>query len=237
MKRYKMKNIKEMLGLSKTPIAIGFLASPPAGVPQWNGDAVPAGCVFWQKAMSGQTFYTVPSDHFNCAVGSYTHNIPLSQERAHELNDTIGFMTENNYVAMSEVPGIPTLKTSPAVVAYGPVDQAGFNPDLVLIAANPAQAMLVYESVIKAGAGNALTNALGRPACAILPLTMGNGQTAISLGCKGNRTFTGLPDHEMYVAIPAEKWEGVVQKLTEVLDANSVMGKHYTNHKAQFAAA
>src|SRR5687767_14004991 len=70
----------ELLGLGKAPIAIGFFESPPPGVPRWEGGAVAAGCMFWEKAMSGQTFYTVPSDHYNCAVGSYTHRIALPAE-------------------------------------------------------------------------------------------------------------------------------------------------------------
>ena len=231
----KASGLEEILGLSKPPIAIGFFASPPAGIPRWEGEPVAAGCIFWEKAMHGKSFHTVPSDHYDCAVGSYTHKIALPPERVHELNDTIGFMVENNYVATSEVPGIPTLDRSPGAVAYGPVDHAGFKPDLVLIAAKPAQAMLIYEAAIKAGAGSALTNALGRPACAVLPLTTKNGQMSISLGCKGNRTFTGLPDEEMYVAIPGDKWEAVVAKLTETHEANLAMEKYYANRKIQFA--
>ena len=224
-----------ILGLSKPPIAIGFFESPPAGVPRWEGGSVAAGCVFWDKAMNGQTFYTVPSDHYNCAVGSYTHRIAQPAERAQELDDTLAFMAENHYVAASEVPGIPTLAKSPGAVAYGPVDGAGFKPNVVLIAAKPAQAMLIYEAAIKAGAGSALTNAMGRPACAVLPLTTTNGQTSISLGCKGNRTFTGLPEEEMYVAIPGDKWEAVIEKLTETHAANLAMGKYYSNRKTQLA--
>lgn len=137
-----------LLGLSKPPIAIGFFESPPTGVPRWDGGPVAAGCMFWEKAMSGQSFYTVRSDHYNCAIGSYTHKIALPVERAHELNDTIAFMAENKYVATAEVPGIPTLARSPGAVAYGPMDGAGFKPDVVLIAAKPAQAMLDRKSVV-----------------------------------------------------------------------------------------
>lgn len=228
--------LERSLGVNKPPIAIGFLDSPPAGIPRWEGGAVAAGCVFWDEAMKGRAFYTLPSDHYNCAVGSYTHNISLPPERAHELQETIEFMAENNYVAASEVPGIPALAKSPAVVAYGPVDRAGFKPDIVLIALKPAQAMLVYEAALKAGAGSGLTNSLGRPACAVLPLTTSSGLTSISLGCKGNRTFTGLSDEEMYVAIPGEKWDAVIEKLTETNDANAAMADFYSNRKAQFAS-
>ena len=131
-------------------IAIGFFDSPPPGVPRWSGGAVPAGCTFWRKALDGQTFYTLPADHYNCAVGSHTHKIPLPAERAHELTDTIGFMAQNKYVAMEEVPGIPTLGQAPGAVAYGPIEGAGFKADVVLIAAKPAQAMLIYEAALKA---------------------------------------------------------------------------------------
>lgn len=216
-------------------IAIAFFDSPPPGVPRWQGGAVPAGCVFWEKAMRGQSFYTLPADHYNCAVGSHTHKLPLPPERAHELQETVAFMARSNYVATEEVPGIPTLAGTPGAVAYGPIEGAGFRADVVLIAAKPAQAMLIYEAALKAGAGSALTNALGRPACAVLPLTTGSCETSISLGCKGNRTFTGLPDEEMYVAIPGDKWPAVAEKLAEAQEANQAMGSFYQGRKAQFS--
>jgi uncharacterized protein (DUF169 family) len=93
--------------------------------------------------------------------------------------------------------------------------------------------MLIYEAAIKAGAGSAVTNALGRPACAVLPLTTTSSQTSISLGCRGNRTFTGLPDEEIYVAIPGDKWEAVLEKLTEAHEANTAMERYYCDRKTQ----
>jgi len=102
---------------------------------------------------------------------------------------------------------------------------------------NPRVSARADEAAIKARAGSALTNALGRPACAVLPLTTASGQTSVSLGCKGNRTFTGLPDESMYVAIPGDKWELVVEKLAETQQANSAMGKYYEARKQQFATA
>lgn len=223
----------ELLGLGRPPIAIGFFDSPPPGVPRWEGGPVAAGCMFWEKAMGGHTFYTVPSDHYNCAVGSYTHRIALPAERAHELNDTIVFMAEKNYLVPAEVPGIPTLAKSPGAVVYGPIEGARFHADVVLIAAKPVHAMLIYEAAIKAGASSAVTNALGRPACAVLPLTTTSSQTSISLGCRGNRTFTGLPDEEIYVAIPGDKWEAVLEKLTVAHEANAAMERYYCDRKTQ----
>jgi uncharacterized protein (DUF169 family) len=185
--------------------------------------------------MNGEAFYTVPADHYNCAVGSHTHSIPLPEARANELMDTVGFMVNSGYVKMEEVPGIPTLPSSPNVIAYAPVDQATFAPNVVIVAATPAQAMSIYEAALRAGATSAVMGSLGRPACAALPLAIGTGAAAISLGCKGNRTFTGLPDAEMYVCIPGDKWQGVLDHLGEILDANNTMGAHYTAHQQRFA--
>lgn len=223
------------LGLSRPALGIGFFAEAPEGVAQWSDGPVPAGCVFWDKAMSGAIFYTVAADHHNCAVGAYVHNIALPAERAHELTDTLTFMDSNNYVSMAEVPGIPTLASSPAFIAYAPVDSGAFTPDVVLLSAKPAQAMLIYEAAIKAGASTGLANALGRPACAVLPLTITTGQTSISLGCRGNRTFTALSDDEMYVSVPGDKWAAVVEAMDVTASADATMSAHYGSHNAAFA--
>src|ERR1700756_4362389 len=103
-------------------------------------------------------------------------------------------MVSKEYLRMEEVPGIPVLEKTPAFMSYGPVENAAFRHDLVLMAAKPAPAMLIYEAALRAGAANTLANALGRPACAVLPLAKKSGLTSISLGCMGNRTFTELPE-------------------------------------------
>lgn len=232
-----MTNVQQLLGLSKPPVAIGFLDSAPEGVEAWSGGAAPAGCFFWKLAQEGQTFYTVPADHYNCAVGAHTHKIALPEERADELGQTIGFMVKNNYLAMAEVPGIPTLAETPAVIAYAPIDTAPFVPSVVVVAALPAQAMLLYEAALQAGAASALINTLGRPGCAVLPLALQTGAAAFSLGCKGNRTFTGLPDAEMYLSIPGKQWAAVAEQVGRVHQANQAMASHYNQHQEQFRVA
>jgi uncharacterized protein (DUF169 family) len=177
--------------------------------------------------MDGRAFYTVPEDHYNCAVGSYTHALALPPDRGAVLEDTIGFMVGNGYLQIAEVPSIPVLPKPPAVIAYAPVDRAPFDPAVVLIAAKPYAAMIIYEAALLAGAGDALTHALGRPGCAVLPLAVNAGSAALSFGCKGNRTFTGLPDDELYVAIPGGKWKEVESAIESILNANAAMETYY----------
>ncbi len=226
--------LQETLGLSAPPIAIGFSDTPPANLERWQGGAVPAGCVFWREAMNGRSFYTVPADHYNCAVGAYTHGIEVP---APQLEDTVKFMVSSEYLRMEEVAGIPTLEKRPGYISYGPAETASFPHDLIIVAAKPAAAMLIYESALRAGAGNALANILGRPACALLPLVSKTGLASLSLGCMGNRTFTGLPDEELYVCIPSGHWSTVLTRSTEIGRANSAMKQFYRSRQAQFATS
>jgi uncharacterized protein (DUF169 family) len=222
------------LGLSGSPVAIGFLDEVPPGVERWTGGEVPAGCTFWRFAKEGKTFYTEPSDHWNCAVGSYTHAISLPPERGAALQDTVGFMVGSGYIEMSEVPGIPVLPKAPKFIAYGPVENVPFQPDVILIASRPAAAMLLYEAAVRSGAAAALSPAMGRPACAVLPLAKGQDSSAFSFGCKGNRTYTGLPDDELYFCVPAGKWESFVKELATLEDANQKIEDYSLGRRSQF---
>jgi hypothetical protein len=86
------------------------------------GRCVPAGCSLWRAAMNGRGFYTVPSEHFNWAVGAYTHAMAIPVERgAALLNNTIGIMAGSGYLRMEEIPSIPVLPKTPQFVAYAPV--------------------------------------------------------------------------------------------------------------------
>lgn len=228
-----MNTFEQTLGLTKKPIAVGFFDDDaPAGVDQWTGGAVPASCAFWREAWEGRTFYTVPADHYNCAVGAYTHNIPQPVERETALNDTIAFMISSGYLQMAEVPMIPVLPKTPKYVAYGPAEERRFRADVVVIAATPAAMMMIYEAALRAGVGNIAMPALGRPGCAVLPMAFNSGSSSLSFGCKGNRTFTGLPEQELYLAIPGTKWDTVADTLRVIANANATMEAHYKHHEA-----
>jgi uncharacterized protein (DUF169 family) len=229
-----MSSIRDRLGLSSSPVAVGFFEAPPAGVARWDGGAVPAGCSFWRQAMNGKTFYTQASDHYNCAVGSHTHGIALPAERAGELMETVGFMVSSQYLDMSEVPGIPVHKGPNAVVAYAPLDEAPFSPHAVICAANPGTAMILYEAALRSGAGDGLTPTLGRPGCASIPLAESTGKAVLSFGCKGNRTFTELSGAELYFVVPGAAWPKVEAQIETVLAANETMTGYYEAKKSQF---
>ena len=147
---------------------------------------------------AGQVFYTVPSDHYNCPVGSYTHNIALPSEREADWTETLGLMVESGYIKMEEVPGLPRLPKTPAVTVYAPLSQTPVAPDVVLVAGIPAKLMLLHEAAIRAA--KTVLPLLGRPTCMAIPAALSGG-VASSLGCIGNRVYTGLADDQFYTVV------------------------------------
>ena len=96
------------LRLASRPVSVTFLDTEPAGIDEFTGTE-PSGCSFWRLAAKGRVFYTLPSDHFNCAVGAYTLNIPLSPEREKETEQTLQMMFGVGYIRPEDVPGNSTL--------------------------------------------------------------------------------------------------------------------------------
>ncbi len=222
----KSTSVKELLMLRVPPVAIGLFSEPPAGVSRYADEPAPSGCTFWQRAQEGLVFYTLPEDHL-CAVGSHTHNMAPSASAPVDLQGTIELMVENRYIEEEEVPAIPTLNDSPRVVAYGPADASAFEADVVIVAAEPSRAMLLFEAALRAGAGDPAATILGRPGCAVVPQAVNSGRAALSFGCMGNRTYTGLLDSELYLAIPGGKWAAVAASLEEIMNANASMAAYY----------
>jgi uncharacterized protein (DUF169 family) len=143
------KSLSETLGLQRRPVAVKFQDAPPAGVAKFTGTE-PSGCSFWRLAAEGRTFYTVPSDHYNCPIGSYTHNIPLPPERAQELEQTLTLMASIGYIKMEEVPGISRLPKTPGVAVYAPLGDTPVEPDVVLFAGPAGPVMLLQEAALRA---------------------------------------------------------------------------------------
>src|SRR5438093_8549534 len=144
--------LADTLGLPRRPVAVTFRETPPVGVSKFTGTE-PSACSFWRLAAGGQTFYTVPGDHYNCAIGSYTHHMPLPPDRAQELDQTLSLMAGIGYVRMEEVPGIPRLPQTPGVVIYAPLADTPVDPDVVLFAGRPGRVMLLQEAAVRAGSG------------------------------------------------------------------------------------
>ena len=226
------RQLVDALGLQRRPVAVAFRPSPPAGVPRFSGTE-PSGCSFWRLAATERTFYTVPADHHNCPIGSYTHNIALPPDRAGELPQTLGLMTELGYLKMDEVPGIPRLPQSPGVVIYAPLADAPVDPDVVLVAGRPGRVMLLQEAALRAGIASPAP-LLGRPTCMALPASIAHGVIA-STGCVGNRVYTDLGEDELYVMIPGQDVARVAAEAQTIAAANAKLSEYHRERRRVLA--
>jgi uncharacterized protein (DUF169 family) len=218
--------------LTKRPVGVAFLDETPGGVVRFDG-AEPSGCSFWRLASGGRVFYTVPENHFNCAVGAYTHNISLSPEREQETGQTLKMMFDLGYVKPEEVPQIPRLQKTPAALVYAPLGETPVAPDVVLIACRPSAAMLLNEALNRAGVSSG-SPVLGRPTCMALPAALQNG-AIMSLGCIGNRVYTGLAEDEMYIVLRGKDMPAVVQALDTIASANAALSDYAKGRRTQLA--
>ncbi len=220
------------LKLSQRPVAVTFLDSAPLGVSKFSGTE-PAGCSFWRLAAAGKAFYTVPADHFNCAVGAYTHSVQLPPDRVQETEAMLGMMFNIGYVKPEEVPGIPRLPKEPAAIVFAPLGETPVAPSVVLFACKSSSAMLLNEASGRAGASSPLP-LLGRPSCMALPAALAYG-TVSTLGCIGNRVYTGLGEDDMYIVVPGAKLEAVSEALGIIATANATLEEFARGRQASLS--
>lgn len=219
------EELVSVLRPSAPPVAITFSTVPPEGVdpfdapmsaPASDGRSgrVPAGCVFWMKAV-GRTFTTSPEDHGNCSVGVLTHGLADLGEVA--ANDDVAALVASGWVTEDMFPAIPVVKERPGAITYGPladVDAStGTAPDVVLVRLSPASLMVLGEAI----PGLRIE---GKPHCHIVAAAKEEGEVVASVGCALSRARTGMPDGEVSCAIPAHLLGDLVDEVRSAAEAD-----------------
>jgi len=225
------KQLMDLLQLPRAPVAVAFQATPPAGISRVTSPG-PSGCTYWKLAADGGTFYTEAADHYPCPIGAHTHGVPLPPAQVQELEGVVGTMIGLGYLRPEEVVGIPQRQGPFGVVLYAPLAEGAWEPDVILLCGNAKQIMLLAEAAQAAGAA-AESGLMGRPTCAAIPHVMQTGGSAASLGCIGNRVYTGLADDQLYFALAGAQLGKVTEKLATIVHANQELEKY---HRARQAA-
>lgn len=220
------KTLTDSLHLRIPPVAVCFTDTPPAGVPV-SSEAAPAGCSFWERGAQG-AFVTSVKDHENCAVGLYTHHMPLdTPARQENLNDCLKVFGDLGYVRSEDIPGIPVLKAEGKYVVYAPLASTALPPSAVLLFANSRQSLAITEAVQQVDPQ--VPPAMGRPACGAIPQAVNTGQAALSLGCCGARAYVNtLTDDFALWALPGEKIAQYADRIKTLSDANNILTKFHT---------
>src|SRR3989441_8647317 len=219
------KTIMYSLNLRVAPIAVCLTDKPPQGIPA-SAQPAAAGCVFWERGAQG-AFVTSQKDHSNCAVGMFTHHMPLTTAAQQEdLNTCLKVFGDLGYVRPEDIPGIPVLKEEAKYVVYAPLASTPLAPATVLLFANSRQSLTITEAVQQVEPG--VPPALGRPACAVIAQAVNSGKPALSLGCCGARAYLDvLTDDFALWALPGARIGEYAARIKVLAQANDVLNKFH----------
>jgi uncharacterized protein (DUF169 family) len=159
----------------------------------------------------------------------------MPPEKAKELESMVGEMVKLQYIRMEEVPTIPRQESTFGIAVYAPLADAPCQPDVVVVRGTARQTMLLAEAA-KAANIDYDTMTMGRPTCAMIPATMQSERGTASLGCIGNRVYTGLAENELYFTIPGSRVSEVVEKLETICNANKQLETFHREHAKAVAA-
>jgi uncharacterized protein (DUF169 family) len=220
--------LTEALRLTTPPIAITFSQSAPDGVapfdapmpeptPDGRTGRVPAGCVFWTKALD-RTFSTVAADHGNCSVGSLTHGFVTLDEVT--SNSDVAALVESGWVTMDMVPDIPVVVDRPEVVTYGPLAETLVDPDVVMVLSDALPGLRID----------------GKPQCHIVAVAKQEGEVAVSVGCMLSRARTAMSKTDMTCAIPANRLHDVVRQIQATAATDAIVASYAAEDGRRFIA-
>lgn len=220
-----------MLQLDYPPVAIASVTAVPQGISLFEGSA-PSSCSFWRQAEK-ELFAVQDVDHMNCPIGAHVMGFELTPRAQKEFGQAFEMMCGLDYVSEREGAHIPSLAKKGKFLLYGPLSQFPVAPEVVIVWLLPSQVMLVREATGEADWGSAFPSTVfGRPACAALAVASQGAPAAVSLGCIGMRTFTGIEASYMLTALSGKLLGTMELSLKKIKQANAALEKYYYHQKS-----
>jgi len=224
------QEISSAFGLEIPPIAMAFVDEPPQGI-EIMEEEVPSFCTFWRMAEK-KSFYAPANKHFNCPIGAMVLGFEMPKEVQEQLGEMVKKMCECSYLSEDEPAHIPTLTGKKAGVVYGSLKDFPGEPQIILMWLKPSQAMIYNEVLGCCKWSESMESmALGRPACAVIPASLNNSSSGMSLGCTGMRTFTEISDEHILVTLNGKEIDTFLTNLATTVSANTGMKEFYLEHK------
>ena len=145
-------------------------------------------------------------------------------------------MASVQYFSPAEVSALPVVEKPHRFIVYGRLDQLPIEADVVQCIVNTQQAMLIAEALGQVNWLQGGQTAFGRPTCAAIPRTLKTGDTSLSFGCVGARTYVELTPTELVLIIPIQQFSGLVERLPIIVSANAALAPFHQQQKATFGA-
>lgn len=208
--------IKEHLKLSKSPVAIKFVLREediPEGIKKLENGA--RHCELVQKASLGEIFYTTAEEQ-TCKGGASALGLIEAPEKVKtgEMYQSLGRFSSIGS-AKRTIDEIPKIEHMIYALIYAPLEEAEFDPDVIVIICNPAQAMKLTQALIYTLGGRVEADFSGiQSICADAvagPFT--RKRPNITLGCSGSRKYADIQPDEVIVGLNGENIGCVVNAL------------------------
>ncbi|NLP43373.1 MAG: 4Fe-4S binding protein [Peptococcaceae bacterium] len=214
------KILKEALNLRWDPVAVRLMRpgeEQPAGTIE---PSIPLRhCQSLKIARRGNSLYMPPRSHA-CPDGSGILGLTEMSAKLRSGDLYLLFKKlpslEIAQKMIASRPEFPAGSYEATLVA--PLDEAQFDPDVVIFTLYPEQAMwLCCAQTYATGERQNFQTSGFNSACADLVVkTMKNGQMNISFGCYGARASSDINDFELYLSIPVAQLEAIVQALQKL---------------------
>ena len=175
------QKFNELIAMEKEPVAIKVyddVSSAQAELPKYDGQARHCQLTF-ESSTEGKSFYAT-AEEMNCPNGALA----------------LGFMDK-------KVDTFPQIEPIKQALGYAPLKDDEFTPDIIIIYATPVQALKIakmYKSTFKKrfeanfnGTASLCADAVSYP--------YSTGQSNMTLGCTGSRTFSDIKDEEMVIGL------------------------------------
>ena len=208
--------LKENMDLKKSPVAIKFVLREkdiPEGIPKV--DEALRHCELVQKASKGDVFYATVEEQ-KCKGGAAALGLMDAPEKIktgefyYELGRFSGLGS-----AKKTMESIPKVDPIMYALLYAPLDKATFDPDVIVLIVNPAQAMKLSQALVYTMGGRVEVDFAGiQSICADAvagPFT--RRQPNITLGCSGSRGYADIKEDEVIVGLTGENIGCVVNAL------------------------
>lgn len=214
-------DLKNLLKLAGSPVAFRFATKKeeiPEGMEKL--DRTIRHCAMVSLASrEGKIFYSTAENH-ECNGGAWALGL---KEITETLKNGDFYFRLGKFQSsaackrtIDRVPHLGTCETYATM--YAPLEKTPFDPQVVLIVANPwAMLKLAQSTLFRVGgrinAEFAGIQSVCADTCAQTYLT---GRVNVSLGCDGSRKFSGIEDSQMVMGLPAEILPAIIEGLNIV---------------------
>ena len=218
------ETLKKYLKLSGSPVAFRFATKKeeiPVGMQKF--DKTVRHCSMVNLARSeGKTFYATSENH-ECNGGAWSLGLREITEtlKNGDFYYKLGKF-ESSAACKRTIDHVAHLETGfTYATLYAPLEKTPFDPQVVIIVANPWAMLKISQSALFRVGGRIRAEFAGiQSVCAdACAQTFLNGHINFSLGCDGSRKFSGIEDAEMVMGIPAELLPELVEALKVVAAA------------------